>query len=220
MKKLSALADLNFDKGNGNVSVELKTSVSKLLNLRSIGSPIGFDDLTLRLKIALSKVAVGAWKEGIQKSIKDKKESPALDKAIQDMIKLKPELVFEIEGGQENLNVLMASLSFKLDRGTPKPIRFKKFTRDPLGNSKNIFYQHGSTNIKIDIRDRKAFISMIDKSLQQPGLTEIYLSENERLFELGENSLKMDLLIRGDEVMLNGKNSEELSNMNEMFIKN
>jgi hypothetical protein len=61
---------------------------------------------------------------------------------------------------------------------------------------------------------------MIDKSLQQPGLTEIYLSENERFFELDENSLKMDLLIRGDEVILNGKNSEELSNMNEMFIKN
>ena len=156
LKKLSALADLNFDKGNGNVSVELKTSVSKLLNLRSIGSPVGFDDLTLRLKIALSKVAVGAWKEGIQKSIKDKKESPALDKAIQDMIKLKPELVFEVEGGQENLNVLMASLSFKLDRGTPKSIRFKEFTRDPLGNSKKIFYKHGSTNLKVDIRDKKA----------------------------------------------------------------
>ena len=220
LKELSALADLNFDKGNGDVLVELKTSVSKLLNLRSVGSPIGFDDLTLRLKISLSKIALSAWKEGIQKSIKEKKENPALDKAIQGMIKLQPELVFEIEGGQENLNVLMASLSFKLDRGTPKPIRFKKFTRDPLGNSKNIFYQHGSTNIKVDIRDRKTFISMIDKSLQQPGLTEIYLSENERFFELDENSLKMDLLIRGDEVMLNGKNSEELSNMNEMFIKN
>ena len=220
LKELSALADLNFDKGNGDVLVELKTSVSKLLNLRSVGSPIGFDDLTLRLKISLSKIALSAWKEGIQKSIKEKKENPALDKAIQGMIKLQPELVFEIEGGQENLNVLMASLSFKLDRGTPKPIRFKKFTRDPLGSSKNIFYQHGSTNIKVDIRDRKTFISMIDKSLQQPGLTEIYLSENERFFELDENSLKMDLLIRGDEVMLNGKNSEELSNMNEMFIKN
>jgi hypothetical protein len=220
LKKLSALADLNFDKGNGNVSVELKTSVSKLLNLRSIGSPIGFDDLTLRLKIALSKVAVGAWKEGIHKSIKDKKESPALDKAIQDMIKLKPELVFEIEGGQENLNVLMASLSFKLDRGTPKSIRFKKFTRDPLEISKKIFYKHGSTNLKVDIRDKKALTSMIDKSFKKPGLTEIYLSENKRFFESGENSLKMDLLIKGDEVMLNGKNSEELSNMNEMFIKN
>ena len=61
---------------------------------------------------------------------------------------------------------------------------------------------------------------MIDQSFKKPGLTEIYLSENKRFFESSENSLKMDLLIRGDEVMLNGKNSEELSNMNEMFIKN
>jgi len=226
LNELSAVADLNFEKGNGDASVELKTSVSKLLNLRKIGSPIGFDDLTLRVKIALNKIALGAWKEGIQQAIREGKGSRAeayrkLDKAIQGMIKLKPELIFEIEGGQKDLNVLMASLSFKLDRGTPEKIGHlaKGIDRDPLGTGKKIFYQHGSTNLKVDVRDIKALTSMVDKSLQQPGLTEMYLSEFERFFESGENSLKTDLLIKGDEVMLNGKSNEELNNMNEMLIK-
>ena len=220
LKDLSALVDLKLDQGNGNASVQVKTGLSQLFNLRSLGYPVGFDDLTLRLKIALNKVALGAWKEGLQESIEKKKDSPMLDTALRDTIAMQPELVIKIEGGQKNLNVLMASLSFKLDRDTPKSVRFKQFIRNPLGSGKKVFYQHGSTNLKIEIRDRKTLASMIDNSFEKSGLTESYLSKNEKFFELGENSLKLNLLIRGDEVMLNGKNSEELRKMNEMFIKN
>ena len=220
LKNLSGLTDLRFDEGIGNVEVFVKTGLSKLFNLRSLGYPVGFNDLTLQLKITLDNTAVGVWKEVILKSIDLKQEIQVMNKAVRETIAMQPELIIKLEGGQTNLDVLMANLSIKLDRDTSKSISYEPFFRDPIVGFKKVFYQHGSTNLKIDIKDRKTLSSMIDNTFEKAGFAESFIIENERFFVLGENSVKLNLLISGDEVILNGINTEEIQKMNDILIKN
>ena len=95
-----------------------------------------------------------------------------------------------------------------------------RFFWDPIVGFKKVFYQHGSTNLKIDIKDRKTLSSMIDNTFEKAGFAESFIIENERFFVLGENSVKLNLLISGDEVILNGINTEEIQKMNDILIKN
>jgi len=220
LKNLSGLTDLRFDEGIGNIEVFVKTGLSKLFNLRSLGYPVGFNDLTLQLKITLDNTAVGVWKEVIQKSIDLKQEIQVMNKAVRETIAMQPELIIKLEGGQTNLDVLMANLSIKLDRDTSKSISYELFFGDPIVGFKKVFYQHGSTNLKIDIKDRKTLSSMIDNTFEKAGFAESFIIENERFFVLGENSVKLNLLISGDEVILNGINTEEIQKMNDILIKN